>query len=237
MSGSRGRGLTWRTSRPMQLIEDKKALGDKCGAVVAELKQGEQRRQEREAQMREQHALVSGRGARLQTTPPSPCPASKPVTGWCRDLVLGSQERAVPAPTARTRAPAVRAGACPRLRQLLPTPVFSPVGDQEAQRADERDGEGAQGEVDEREDPEDQGDHGQRWAAAERTRGQFTAGGGGAGSGGAGPRGPVGARLGSGLLPPVPWLLPLESGSQCTLSPGLPPPGSRGTARAPHWPE
>lgn len=40
-----------------QLIEDKKALGDKCGAVVAELKQGEQRRQEREAQMREQHAL------------------------------------------------------------------------------------------------------------------------------------------------------------------------------------
>ncbi|KAK1330738.1 hypothetical protein QTO34_008676 [Cnephaeus nilssonii] len=106
VSGSRGRGLTWRTSRPMQLIEDKKALGDKCGAVVAELKQGEQRRQEREAQMREQHALVSGRGARLQTTPPSPCPASKPVTGWCRDLVLGSQERAVPAPTARTRAPA-----------------------------------------------------------------------------------------------------------------------------------
>ncbi|XP_036198070.1 centrosomal protein of 131 kDa isoform X6 [Myotis myotis] len=40
-----------------QLIEDKKTLGEKCAAVVAELKQGEQRRQEREAQMREQHAL------------------------------------------------------------------------------------------------------------------------------------------------------------------------------------
>ncbi|CAK6438603.1 unnamed protein product [Pipistrellus nathusii] len=40
-----------------QLIEDKKMLADKCAAVVAELQQGEQRRQEREARMREQHVL------------------------------------------------------------------------------------------------------------------------------------------------------------------------------------
>ncbi|KAM5305981.1 LOW QUALITY PROTEIN: centrosomal protein of 131 kDa [Glossophaga mutica] len=40
-----------------QLIEDKKNLGDKCEAVVAELKQGDQRRKDREAQMQEQHEL------------------------------------------------------------------------------------------------------------------------------------------------------------------------------------
>ncbi|XP_036924308.1 centrosomal protein of 131 kDa [Sturnira hondurensis] len=40
-----------------QLIEDKKNLGDKCEAVVAELKQGDQLRKDREAQMREQHEL------------------------------------------------------------------------------------------------------------------------------------------------------------------------------------
>ncbi|XP_053767632.1 centrosomal protein of 131 kDa isoform X2 [Desmodus rotundus] len=40
-----------------QLIEDKKNLGDKCEAVVAELKQGDQRRKDREVQMREQHEL------------------------------------------------------------------------------------------------------------------------------------------------------------------------------------
>lgn len=68
---------------PMQLIEDKKTLGDKCAAVVAELKQGEQRRQEREAQMREQHALVSGRGARLGTTPPSSARPQSQSRGWC----------------------------------------------------------------------------------------------------------------------------------------------------------
>lgn len=132
---------------PVQLIEDKKTLGEKCAAVVAELKQGEQRRQEREAQMREQHALVSSRGARLRTRPRASarlrarhglCWGSAGATAWA------GQVPAVPLP------------------QLLPTPVFLPVGDQEAQRADERDGEGAQGEVDEREDPEDQGDHGQR---------------------------------------------------------------------------
>lgn len=81
VGGHTGGASPGRTSRPMQLIEDKKSLGEKCAAVVAELKQGEQRRQEREAQMREQHALVSGRGARLPTTPPSLCPASEPVTG------------------------------------------------------------------------------------------------------------------------------------------------------------
>ncbi|XP_031325172.1 centrosomal protein of 131 kDa isoform X5 [Camelus dromedarius] len=40
-----------------QLIEDKKALGEKCEALVAELKQGDQRRKDREAQMQEQHEL------------------------------------------------------------------------------------------------------------------------------------------------------------------------------------
>lgn len=41
----------------MQLIEDKKVLGEKCEALVAELKQGDQRRKDREAQMQEQHEL------------------------------------------------------------------------------------------------------------------------------------------------------------------------------------
>uniref|UniRef100_A0A8D0VEJ9 Centrosomal protein of 131 kDa n=1 Tax=Sus scrofa TaxID=9823 RepID=A0A8D0VEJ9_PIG len=40
-----------------QLIEDKKVLGEKCEALVAELKQGDQRRKDREAQMQEQHEL------------------------------------------------------------------------------------------------------------------------------------------------------------------------------------
>ncbi|XP_054449205.1 centrosomal protein of 131 kDa [Pteronotus mesoamericanus] len=40
-----------------QLIEDKKALGEKCEAMVAELKQGDQRRRDREAQLQEQHVL------------------------------------------------------------------------------------------------------------------------------------------------------------------------------------
>ncbi|XP_032726964.1 centrosomal protein of 131 kDa [Lontra canadensis] len=40
-----------------QLIEDKKALADRCEAVVAELKQGDQRRKDREAQVQEQHEL------------------------------------------------------------------------------------------------------------------------------------------------------------------------------------
>nr|XP_031531804.1 centrosomal protein of 131 kDa [Vicugna pacos] len=40
-----------------QLIEDKKALGEKCEALVAELKQGDQRRKDRETQMQEQHEL------------------------------------------------------------------------------------------------------------------------------------------------------------------------------------
>ncbi|XP_077897595.1 centrosomal protein of 131 kDa isoform X1 [Ictidomys tridecemlineatus] len=40
-----------------QLIEDKKVLNEKCEAVVAELKQGDQRCRERMAQMQEQHEL------------------------------------------------------------------------------------------------------------------------------------------------------------------------------------
>lgn len=40
-----------------QLIEDKKILTEKCEAVVAELKHGDQRCQERVAQMQEQHEL------------------------------------------------------------------------------------------------------------------------------------------------------------------------------------
>ncbi|KAF5913756.1 hypothetical protein HPG69_016265, partial [Diceros bicornis minor] len=40
-----------------QLIEDKKALSEKCEALVAELKQADRRLQEREAQMQEQHEL------------------------------------------------------------------------------------------------------------------------------------------------------------------------------------
>lgn len=87
----------------MQLIEDKKSLGEKCAAVVAELKQGEQRRQEREAQMREQHALVSGRGARLQTRPPSLCrPQSPSGLCWvqCRRHSLGGAGAGCPAPAA-----------------------------------------------------------------------------------------------------------------------------------------
>lgn len=43
----------------MQLIEDKKALGEKCEALVSELKLGDQRRKDREAQLQEQHELVS----------------------------------------------------------------------------------------------------------------------------------------------------------------------------------
>ncbi|KAM8785376.1 centrosomal protein of 131 kDa [Rhynchonycteris naso] len=40
-----------------QLIEDKKTLGEKCEAVVAKLKQGDQRCKEREAQIQKQHEL------------------------------------------------------------------------------------------------------------------------------------------------------------------------------------
>nr|XP_045015151.1 centrosomal protein of 131 kDa isoform X2 [Jaculus jaculus] len=41
-----------------QLIEDKKALGEKCEALVAELKQGDQQSREHMAQMQEQHELI-----------------------------------------------------------------------------------------------------------------------------------------------------------------------------------
>lgn len=62
----KGRGVSWPqrvAASPLwpwlQLIEDKKVLGEKCEALVAELKQGDQRRKDREAQMQEQHELVS----------------------------------------------------------------------------------------------------------------------------------------------------------------------------------
>lgn len=43
---------------PTQLIEDKKVLSEKCEAVVAELKQEDQRCTERVAQVQAQHELV-----------------------------------------------------------------------------------------------------------------------------------------------------------------------------------
>lgn len=52
-------GIKSLTPPPSQLIEDKKILSEKCEAVVAELKQGDQRCRERVAQMQEQHELVS----------------------------------------------------------------------------------------------------------------------------------------------------------------------------------
>lgn len=59
-------GIKSLTPPPSQLIEDKKILSEKCEAVVAELKQGDQRCRERVAQMQEQHELVSPlAGARL----------------------------------------------------------------------------------------------------------------------------------------------------------------------------
>lgn len=53
-----------------QLIEDKKLLSEKCEAVVAELKQGDQRCRERVAQMQEQHELVSSHGCQCRLAGP-----------------------------------------------------------------------------------------------------------------------------------------------------------------------
>lgn len=57
-------GIRSLTPCPSQLIEDKKILSEKCEAVVAELKQGDQRCRERVAQMQEQHELVRFPGTR-----------------------------------------------------------------------------------------------------------------------------------------------------------------------------
>ncbi|XP_075418450.1 centrosomal protein of 131 kDa isoform X2 [Tenrec ecaudatus] len=52
-----GRALISVQHPPRQLIQDKKALGEKCEAVVAELRQGDRRWKEKEAQMQAQHEL------------------------------------------------------------------------------------------------------------------------------------------------------------------------------------
>lgn len=45
---------------PAQLIDDKKVLSEKCEAVVAELKQVDQKYGKKITQMQEQHELVRG---------------------------------------------------------------------------------------------------------------------------------------------------------------------------------
>lgn len=45
-------------THPLQLIEDKKTLSEKCEAVVTELKQVDQKYTKKIAQMQEQHELV-----------------------------------------------------------------------------------------------------------------------------------------------------------------------------------
>lgn len=47
---------------PAQLIDDKKVLSEKCEAVVAELKQVDQKYGKKMTQMQEQHELVRGKG-------------------------------------------------------------------------------------------------------------------------------------------------------------------------------
>lgn len=71
----------------MQLIEDKKALAERCEAVVAELKQGDQRRKDREAQVQEQHELVSplGRWPWLEWPALHHCPCSLPPAPLCSE--------------------------------------------------------------------------------------------------------------------------------------------------------
>ena len=146
----------------LQLIEDKKNLGDKCEAVVAELKQGDQRRKDREVQMREQHELVSP--FPLHPTPPSLNRASFPGLraehgSWaCDRTAQGHLE----SPHVETWE--VAGG--PSVSYCASASCLT-AGDQETPRADERHREGAQGKVGEREDPEDQGDHRQGCVAAQ----------------------------------------------------------------------
>lgn len=47
---------------PAQLLDDKKVLSEKCEAVVAELKQVDQKYGQKITQMQEQHELVRGQG-------------------------------------------------------------------------------------------------------------------------------------------------------------------------------
>lgn len=72
----------------LQLIEDKKRLGEKCAAVAAELKQGAQRHKEREAQLQEQQELVSPGRSPCTTGLRGTSLASKHSHG----SVMGSQE-------------------------------------------------------------------------------------------------------------------------------------------------
>lgn len=46
-------------SYPLQLIDDKKLLSEKCEAMVAEIRRAEQRHHEQTTQVQEQHQLVS----------------------------------------------------------------------------------------------------------------------------------------------------------------------------------
>ena len=65
---------------PRQLIDDKKALGERCEALVAELQQVDQKYTKKISQMEEQHQLVS---ALHQHSAPALCTALhrfKPVT-------------------------------------------------------------------------------------------------------------------------------------------------------------
>ena len=70
----------------MQLIEDKKALGEKCEALVSELKLGDQRRKDREAQLQEQHELVSPFALHHLAQAWRPC-GRDPRTGGPRRLI------------------------------------------------------------------------------------------------------------------------------------------------------
>lgn len=47
---------------PAQLLSDKKVLSEKCEAVVAELKQVDQKYGQKISQIQEQHELVRGQG-------------------------------------------------------------------------------------------------------------------------------------------------------------------------------
>lgn len=101
-----GPGLRAATSAPAldppQLIEDKKALAERCEAVVAELKQGDQRRRDREAQVQEQHELVSPSGGRprLEWRLCGPLPAAPRRVGQPRRFA-----NRIAGPTVEPRAP------------------------------------------------------------------------------------------------------------------------------------
>lgn len=55
-------------SYPLQLIDDKKLLGEKCEAMVAEIRRAEQRHREQTTQVQEQHQLVRAAWGKGQGT-------------------------------------------------------------------------------------------------------------------------------------------------------------------------